>query len=215
MTMQYEKVTKQDVERLCEICGEDAVLWQEDISPDYSHDELSLERFAPELVVLPQSVREVSEILAHCYERNIPVTPRGSGTGLCGGAVALHGGVVLVTTKMDRILEIDQENLVAVVEPGVLLMELQAQVEELDLFYAPDPGEKTATIGGNVSTNAGGMRAIKYGVTRDFVLGLEAVLPDGRIIETGGKVMKNSSGYSLTDLLIGSEGTLAVITEKG
>ncbi len=213
MTMQYEKVTKQDVERLCEICGEDAVLWQEDISPDYSHDELSLERFAPELVVLPQSVREVSEILAHCYERNIPVTPRGSGTGLCGGAVALHGGVVLVTTKMDRILEIDQENLVAVVEPGVLLMELQAQVEELDLFYAPDPGEKTATIGGNVSTNAGGMRAIKYGVTRDFVLGLEAVLPDGRIIETGGKVMKNSSGYSLTDLLIGSEGTLAVITK--
>ena len=148
MTMQYEKVTKQDVERLCEICGEDAVLWQEDISPDYSHDELSLERFAPELVVLPQSVREVSEILAHCYERNIPVTPRGSGTGLCGGAVALHGGVVLVTTKMDRILEIDQENLVAVVEPGVLLMELQAQVEELDLFYAPDPGEKTAQSAG-------------------------------------------------------------------
>ena len=211
--MRYEKVTNHDVERLRKICGKDAVLWQEGISPDYSHDELSLERFAPELVVLPQSTHEVSEILAYCYERNIPVTPRGSGTGLCGGAVALHGGVILVTTKMDRILEIDQENLVAVVEPGVLLMELQAQVEELDLFYAPDPGEKTATIGGNVSTNAGGMRAIKYGVTRDFVLGLEAVLPDGRIIETGGKVMKNSSGYSLTDLLIGSEGTLAVITK--
>jgi glycolate oxidase len=211
--MNFEKVTLRDIEHLREICGVDTVLWKEEISPDYSHDELSLERYAPEAVVLPQSTSEVSAVLAYCYERNIPVIPRGSGTGLCGGAVAIHGGVLLVTTKMNRILEIDQENLVAIVEPGVLLMELQAQVEELDLFYAPDPGEKTATIGGNVSTNAGGMRAIKYGVTRDFVLGLEAVLPDGRIIETGGKVMKNSSGYSLTDLLIGSEGTLAIITK--
>lgn len=211
--MQYEKATYGDVKRLREICGVDAVLWEEEISPDYGHDELSLERFPPEIVVLPKSVEEVSQILAYCYERNIPVTPRGAGTGLCGGAVALHGGVLLVTTKLNRILEIDQENLMAVVEPGVLLMELQSSVDELDLFYAPDPGEKTATIGGNVSTNAGGMRAVKYGVTRDFVLGLEAVLPDGRIIETGGKVMKNSSGYSLTDLLIGSEGTLGVITK--
>ena len=211
--MQYEKVTSGDIQRLREICGHDAVLWEEAISSDYSHDELSLEQFPPEAVVLPRSAQEVSEVLAYCYERNIPVTPRGAGTGLCGGAVALFGGVVLVTTRLNRILEIDRENLVAVVEPGVLLMELQAAVEDLDLFYAPDPGEKTATIGGNVSTNAGGMRAIKYGVTRDFVLGLEAVLPDGRLIETGGKVMKNSSGYSLTDVLIGSEGTLAVITK--
>jgi glycolate oxidase len=174
---------------------------------------LSLELSMPEVVVLPESVEQVSQVLAYCYERNIPVTPRGAGTGLCGGAVALYGGVMLSLTKLNRILEIDQENLMAIVEPGVLLMELQNAVEALDLFYAPDPGEKTATIGGNVSTNAGGMRAIKYGVTRDFVLGLEVVLPDGRIIDTGGKVMKNSSGYSLTDLLIGAEGTLGVITK--
>lgn len=211
--MQYKKIESEDVKRLKEICGADCVLWKEEISPDYGRDELSLELFFPEVVVLPESVDQVSKTLAYCYENNIPVTPRGTGTGLCGGAVALFGGVLVVTTKLNRILEIDQENLMAVVEPGVLLMELQNAVEALDLFYAPDPGEKTATIGGNVSTNAGGMRAVKYGVTRDFVLGLEVVLPDGRIIETGGKVVKNSSGYSLTNLFIGAEGTLGIITK--
>lgn len=211
--MQYSKVTADDVQRLREICGQDYVLWQGQISPDYSHDELSLEHYPPEIVVFPQSTQQIAEIMAYCFTRNIPVTPRGAGTGLCGGAVPVHGGLVLVTTRMNRILEIDEENLMAVVEPGVLLMDLQRAVEARGLFYAPDPGEKTATIGGNVSTNAGGMRALKYGVTRDFVLGLEAVLPNGRTIETGGKVYKNSSGYSLTDLLIGSEGTLAVITK--
>lgn len=211
--MSYNRVSERDVSALRQICGANGVLWQDEISPDYSHDELSLEQYPPELVVLPHSAEEISQVLAYCYEREIPVVPRGAGTGLCGGAVALHGGVVLVTTRMNRILEIDQENLMVTVEPGVLLMELQEAVEELNLFYAPDPGEKTATIGGNVSTNAGGMRAIKYGVTRDFVLGLEAVLPDGRVIQTGGKVFKNSSGYSITDLLIGSEGTLAVISK--
>lgn len=211
--MLYNPVTLEDVAKFKTICDSQRVLWQEEISPDYSHDELSLEQHFPEVVVFPDSTDEVSEILRYCYKRRIPVTPRGAGTGLCGGAVPLHGGVVLVTTKMNRILEIDQENLMAVVEPGVLLMELQNTVEELGLFYPPDPGEKTATIGGNVSTNAGGMRAIKYGVTRDFVLGLETVLPDGRVIETGGKVYKNSSGYSLTELLIGAEGTLGIITK--
>lgn len=210
--MRYNAVTLEDVAKFKEICHAHQVLWKDEISPDYSHDELSLEQYPPEVVVFPSSTEEVSRILAYCHGRNIPVTPRGAGTGLCGGAVPLCGGVVLVTTKMNRILEIDQENLMAVVEPGVLLMELQNSVEALDLFYPPDPGEKTATIGGNVSTNAGGMRAIKYGVTRDFVLGLEVVLPDGRVIETGGKVYKNSSGYSITDLLIGAEGTLGIIT---
>jgi glycolate oxidase len=188
-------------------------MWGEDISPDYYHDELSLEGRPPEAVARPGSATEVAEIMAYCWERNIPVTPRGAGTGLCGGAVALYGGVLLVTDRMNRILEIDEENLMAVVEPGVLLMDFQKAVEGVGLFYPPDPGEKTATIGGNVSTNAGGMRAVKYGVTRDWVLGLEAVLPNGQIINCGGKVVKNSSGYSLTDLLIGSEGTLAVITK--
>lgn len=211
--MRYEKVTVADVQKLTEICEAKRVLWQEAIAVDYSHDELSLEQHYPEVVVFPNSTEEVAQIMAYCHNRNLPVTPRGAGTGLCGGAVPLYGGVLLVTVNMNRILQIDQENLMAVVEPGLLLLDLQKAVEGLDLFYPPDPGEKTATIGGNVSTNAGGMRAIKYGVTRDFVLGLEAVLPDGSIIETGGKVFKNSSGYSLTDLLIGSEGTLAVITK--
>ena len=211
--MLFNKVTMDDVDKLREICGTDGVLWEEQISPDYSHDELSLDQYPPEVVVLPATSGEVSKVLAFCCERGIPVTPRGAGTGLCGGAVALHGGVVLATTKMNKILEIDEENLMAVVEPGVLLMELQEAVEKLDLFYAPDPGEKTVTIGGTVSTNAGGMRAIKYGVTRDFILGLEAVLMDGSVIQTGGKVVKNSSGYSLKDLLIGSEGTLGIVTK--
>lgn len=211
--MTYSKVTQDDIFRLKEICGEQWVATGEDISPDYHHDELSLDKYPPEVVVHPENADQVSRILSYCYQRNIPVTPRGAGTGLCGGAVALHGGLLLETSRMNRILEIDQKNLMAVLEPGVLLMDLQESVENLGLFYAPDPGERTATIGGNVSTNAGGMRAIKYGVTRDHVLGLEAVLPNGEIIKCGGKVVKNSSGYSLLDLLIGSEGTLAVITE--
>lgn len=211
--MTFSEITSADLERFREICGDEWVIWGDQISVDYHHDELSLEGRAPEVVVRPRSTAEVSQILSYCTERNIPVTPRGAGTGLCGGAVAWHGGVLLVTDRMNSILEIDQENLMAVVEAGVLLMNLQKTVEELSLFYPPDPGEKTATIGGNVSTNAGGMRAVKYGVTRDWVLGLEAVLPNGEIISTGGKVLKNSSGYSLADLLIGSEGTLAVITK--
>ena len=211
--MQYSPITADDISHLRQICGDDWVMWGEDISPDYYHDELSLEGRPPEAVARPGSATEVAEIMAYCWERNIPVTPRGAGTGLCGGAVALYGGVLLVTDRMNRILEIDEENLMAVVEPGVLLMDFQKAVEGVGLFYPPDPGEKTATIGGNVSTNAGGMRAVKYGVTRDWVLGLEAVLPNGQIINCGGKVVKNSSGYSLTDLLIGSEGTLAVITK--
>jgi glycolate oxidase len=211
--VQYSPITADDISHLRQICGDDWVMWGEDISPDYYHDELSLEGRPPEAVARPGSATEVAEIMAYCWERNIPVTPRGAGTGLCGGAVALYGGVLLVTDRMNRILEIDEENLMAVVEPGVLLMDFQKAVEGVGLFYPPDPGEKTATIGGNVSTNAGGMRAVKYGVTRDWVLGLEAVLPNGQIINCGGKVVKNSSGYSLTDLLIGSEGTLAVITK--
>jgi len=146
-------------------------------------------------------------------ERCIPVTVRGSGTGLVGAAVAVEGGILLETTGMDQVLELDKDNLTVTVQPGVLLMDLAAYTAEHGFLYPPDPGEKTATIGGNISTNAGGMRAIKYGVTRDYVRGLTVVMPDGRILELGGKVVKNSSGYSLKDLIIGSEGTLAVITE--
>ena len=137
---------------------------------------------------------------------------RGSGTGLVGACVPIYGGIMLETTLMNHILELDTENLTVTVEPGVLLMELSKFVEENDLFYPPDPGEKSATIAGNISTNAGGMRAVKYGVTRDYVRGLTVVMPNGEVLELGGKIVKNSSGYSLKDLVIGSEGTLCVIT---
>ena len=151
--------------------------------------------------------------MKYAGKHRIPVTPRGAGTGLVGASVAMEHGIMVDTTLMNHILELDEDNLTITVEPGVLLMELAAYVEEHDLFYPPDPGEKSATIGGNISTNAGGMRAVKYGVTRDYVMGLEVVLPDGKITWFGGKVVKNSSGYDLKDLMIGSEGTLGFITK--
>jgi glycolate oxidase len=141
------------------------------------------------------------------------VTTRGSGTGLCGGCVPLHGGILLSTARLNRVLEIDSNNLTATVESGVVLMDFQEVTEKMGFLYAPDPGEKSATIGGNVATNAGGMRAIKYGVTRDHVMGMEVVLPTGELVWLGGKVAKNSSGYSLLNLMIGSEGTLGIITK--
>ena len=151
-------------------------------------------------------------MLRYCNERNIAVTPRGAGTGLCGGCVATEGGVVLSTERMKRVLEVDTRNMTATVEPGVLLMEFPKALEGTGLFYPPDPGEKTATMGGNAMTNAGGMRAVRYGVTRDYVLGMEVVLADGEILTLGGKNVKTSSGYSLIDLMVGSEGTLGILT---
>ena len=151
--------------------------------------------------------------MKYCNEQHIAVTPRGAGTGLCGGCVAIHGGIILSTEKMKKVLEVDEKNMTATVEPGVLLMEFPKSLEGTGLFYPPDPGEKTATMGGNVMTNAGGMRAVRYGVTRDYVLGMEVVLPDGTIMELGGKNVKTSSGYSLLDLMIGSEGTLGLLTK--
>lgn len=189
------------------------VFLKDEINEDYSHDELSATRFFPEAVVKVTSTEEVSAIAKYAYENDIYITARGSGTGLVGACVPVKGGIVLDFTAMNRILELDEENLTVTVEPGVLLMELSAFVEEHDLFYPPDPGEKTATIGGNISTNAGGMRAVKYGVTRDYVRALEVVLADGRVVNFGGKIVKNSSGYALKDLMVGSEGTLGIITK--
>ena len=151
--------------------------------------------------------------MKYAYENNIPVTARGSGTGLVGACVPLNKGIIVDLSDMNKIIELDEENLTLTVEPGVLLMEISKFVQENDLFYPPDPGEKTATIGGNISTNAGGMRAVKYGVTRDYVRGLEVVTATGEVLNLGGKVVKNSSGYSLKDLIIGSEGTLGIITK--
>ena len=185
----------------------------EEISTDYDHDEMTeYGHFMPEAVLQALNTEDVSAVLKYCNERRIAVTPRGAGTGLCGGCVAIHGGVVLSTEKMKRVLEVDTKNMTATVEPGVLLMEFPKSLEGTGLFYPPDPGEKTATMGGNAMTNAGGMRAVRYGVTRDYILGMEVVLADGSVIELGGKTVKTSSGYSLIDLMIGSEGTLGFLT---
>ena len=209
----YNKVTQKDIDKLKSIAGSDSVITGESISPDYNHDELGGVEKMPEALVRVTSTEQISAIMKLAYERCIPVTVRGSGTGLVGAAVAVEGGILLETTKMNKILELDKENLTVTVQPGVLLMELAAFAEENDFLYPPDPGEKSATIGGNISTNAGGMRAVKYGVTRDYVRALTVVLPNGEILKLGAKVAKNSSGYSLKDLIIGSEGTLAIITE--
>jgi glycolate oxidase len=210
--MPYNQIIAADLQKLREICP-GRVYAGAEINEDFTHDEMvEYGKYPPEVVAETLTTAEVSRIMKYASERHIPVTPRGSGTGLCGGAVALYGGIILSLAKMDRILEIDPANLTVTTEPGVLLMELAKTVAEQDLLYPPDPGEKSATIGGNVMTNAGGMRAVKYGVTRDYVRGLEVVLADGTVLELGGKIAKNSSGYSLKDLLIGSEGTLGIVT---
>ncbi len=209
----YGKICAEDISALKRIVGDGEVLTGDAISADYAHDELGGIERMPDVLVRVRSTEQVSAIMRHAYERAIPVTVRGSGTGLVGAAVPIEGGILLETTKMNRILELDRSNLAVTVQPGVLLMELAAFAEENDFLYPPDPGEKSATIGGNISTNAGGMRAVKYGVTRDYVRSLKVVLPNGEIETFGAAVAKNSSGYSLKDLVIGSEGTLCIITE--
>ncbi len=209
----YNKLTLEDITKLIEIVGRENVLVDDDISLDYAHDELGTITKMPDAVVRVTTTEQVSKIMSLAWERVIPVTVRGSGTGLVGAAVPVCGGILLETTKMNRIIELDSDNMTVTVQPGVLLMELAAFVEENDFLYPPDPGEKSATIGGNISTNAGGMRAVKYGVTRDYVRALTVVMPSGEIVKLGANVAKNSSGYSLKDLVIGSEGTLCIITE--
>lgn len=212
--MNYKKLELEDINYIQSIIKDnERILTGENINEEYSHDELSDTISYPDLVVKVKSSEEVSSILKYAYENTIPVTPRGSGTGLVGASVAIEHGIMLDTSLMNHFLELDEDNLTITVEPGVLLMELAAYVEERGLFYPPDPGEKSATIGGNISTNAGGMRAVKYGVTRDYVRGLEVVLPNGKIVEFGGKVVKNSTGYAMKDLMVGSEGTLGIITK--
>lgn len=207
----FDKKNYLDIEKI--IRDGERVLYKENINEEYSRDELGNAHSAPDIVVKALTTEEVSSIARYAYENEIPLTVRGSGTGLVGACVPVCGGIVLDVSQMNKILELDEENLTITVEPGVLLMELAQFVTEHDLFYPPDPGEKTATIGGNISTNAGGMRAVKYGVTRDYVRHLEVVLPDGRIVNFGGKIVKNSSGYALKDLMVGSEGTLGIITK--
>ena len=209
----YNKVTPADIQQLRRIVGDEYIFVGEHINEDYAHDELGGIECLPEVLVKVAATEEVSQVMKLAWERSIPVTVRGSGTGLVGAAVPIHGGILLETTRMNKILDLDPGTMTVKVQPGVLLMELAAFAEEHELMYPPDPGEKSATIGGNISTNAGGMRAVKYGVTRDYVRALKVVMPNGEILELGGKVAKNSSGYSLKDLVVGSEGTLCVICE--
>ena len=208
----YNTVTREDIEYFTSLMP-GRVFTAEDALADYTHDEMTeYGHFSPEAVLQAESAEEVCRVLRYCNERHIPVTPRGSGTGLCGGCVAIYGGVVLSTERMKKVLEVDEKNMTATVEPGVLLMEFPKSLEGTGLFYPPDPGEKTATMGGNAMTNAGGMRAVRYGVTRDYILGMDVALADGTLLHLGGKTVKTSSGYSLIDLMIGSEGTLGFLT---
>lgn len=212
--MSYAKLTPVIAEKLCAIVGDSRFFAGENIKEDYSHDEMPIYgRYMPSAVCLVKSTEEISEIMKICSAENIPVTVRGAGTGLVGGCVPVHGGIIISTEKMNEILEYDMKNLCVRIQPGVLLCDLAADALAHGLMYPPDPGEKTATVGGNVSTNAGGMRAVKYGVTRDYVMAMTVVLPNGDIMKLGKSVCKTSSGYSLLHLMIGSEGTLGIITE--
>jgi glycolate oxidase len=199
---------------LAEIVGDKNILIGDAISEDYAHDEaLSATPQKPTYVAKPATAEEVAGLLRVASEHRVPVTARGSGSGLSGAARPVEGGLLISFERMNAVLEVDKDNHVAVVQPGVTLAELDAKTAQAGLNYTVYPGELSASVGGNVGTNAGGMRAVKYGVTRNNVLGLQAVLATGEIIRTGGKNSKVSSGYDLTQLIIGSEGTLALVTE--
>ena len=210
----YTKINDAILARLRAIVGDENVLTSAEAREPYSHDEVAEIRHEPEAVVRVSTAQEVAGIMRLAQEAGFPVTPRGAGQGLSGGAVPAVGGLVLSLEKMNRILEIDQENLMATVEPGVITGNIHREVEALGLFYPPDPASlDSCSIGGNVAENAGGPRAVKYGVTRHYVCGLEAVLPSGDILQLGGKLVKDVTGYDLLQLLLGSEGTLAIVTK--
>ena len=198
---------------LREIIPDESRLVFDHIPPEFLSDTLGRRKGEASALVFAKSTEEVSKVLQYAHANKIPVTPRGAGTNLVGSTVPVDGGIILDLSQMNRILELDTETMTVTVEPGLLLQDLQAYVEEHDLFYPPDPGEKASSIGGNISTNAGGMRAVKYGVTRDYVRGLEVVTADGTVLTVGGKNVKDASGLSLKHLYIGSEGTLAGITK--
>ncbi|NLI98661.1 FAD-binding protein [bacterium] len=206
-------MTLRHIEELKSIFNERVSLLPETLSR-YSHDETSNINAPPEAVFFAESTSDVSALLKYCSENQIPVTPRGAGTGVSGGALAVKGGVVLTLERMNRILEIDKDNLIVVVQPGVITGELHKAVEAEGLFYPPDPASlESCSIGGNVIEGAGGPRAIKYGTTKDYVTGLEFVTAEGEVIRVGGKLRKNVTGYNIIGIMIASEGTLGVVTE--
>ncbi len=201
------------IESFKEIVGASYVFVDEESLNNYAHDETENLHFQPEVVIKPRTTEEISAIMKICNAERIPVTPRGAGTGLSGGALPHLGGVLLSTERMNSILEIDERNLQVTTEPGVITEVLQNAVKEKKLFYPPDPSSRgSCFIGGNISENSGGPKAVKYGVVKDYVLNLQVVLPTGEIIWTGANVLKNSTGYNLTQLVVGSEGTLGIVT---
>ncbi|MES2587374.1 MAG: FAD-linked oxidase C-terminal domain-containing protein [Bacteroidota bacterium] len=211
--MNFKKITASDI-NFFEAKFPTKCFYDENSLKEYGHDETEDLNFPPELVLKPTTVEEISEIMKYCFENTICVTPAGARTGLSGGMLPIHGGVLLSMEKFNKILEIDEKNHQVITEPGVITQVLQDAVKEKGLFYPPDPASKgSCFIGGNVSENSGGPKAVKYGVTKDYVLNLEIVLPNGEIMWTGANVIKNATGYNLTQLITGSEGTLAIITK--
>lgn len=207
-------LTSAHIELFKEICGDKNVVTTEEEMAHYAHDETEHLRFLPGAVLKPRTAEEISGIFKICNENKIPVTPRGAGTGLSGGALAHLGGVLISTERLNSILEIDEKNLQVTTEPGVITEVLQDAVKAKKLFYPPDPSSRgSCFIGGNIAENSGGPKAVKYGVVKDYVLNLEVVLPTGDIIWTGANVLKNATGYNLTQLIVGSEGTLGIVTK--
>lgn len=212
--MKYNKITPSIISRLKQIVGESYVAFDAESLANYGHDETEKLLFLPEVVLKPRTAKEISEILVIANKELIPVTPRGAGTGLSGGALPVYGGIIISMERFNRVLEIDERNLQATIEPGVINEIFQNTVKEKDLFYPPDPASKgSCFIGGNVAESSGGPKCVKYGTTKDYILNLEVVLPTGEIINTGANTLKNSTGYNLTQLMVGSEGTLGIATK--
>lgn len=212
--MSFKTIDDSDIRFFKETCGDAYVIVDLEQRTPFSKDYTEDLQYMPEIVVLPSNTQEVAKLLAYCHKENIPVTPRGAGTGLSGGALPVMGGLVIGMKRFNRILKIDERNFQVHVEPGVINEELQQAVKEKGLFYPPDPASKgSCFLGGNIAHSSGGPRAVKYGTTRDYVLNLEVVLPTGEVIETGANTLKYSTGYNLTHLMVGSEGTLGIVTK--
>lgn len=210
----YKKITAEDEAFFGQIVGETQVYSDVESLVKYAKDETEALRFYPELVIKPATTEQVSKVVKYCHENKIPVYPRAAGSGLSANSLAIYGGIMLSIERMNSIIEIDENNLQVTTEPGVITEVLQNTVKEKGLFYPPDPSSRgTCFIGGNIACNSGGPRAVKYGVVKDYVLNLEVVLPTGEVIWTGANVLKNSTGYNLTQLMVGSEGTLGIVTK--
>ncbi|MCI6568329.1 MAG: FAD-binding oxidoreductase [Dysosmobacter sp.] len=214
MPYPYNKLDQAGIDYIRSVTAPERVKVGAEILPEYHHDEMpEYGVYPPDLYVEAVNTQEVSAVMKYGNDHNIPVVVRGAGTGLAGGSTCKYGGIMLSIMRMNRIFPVDRKNQTITCEPGALLLDVQAAAAAEGLFYPPDPGEKTATIGGNVITNAGGMKAVRYGLTRDFVRCMEAVLPDGSIVHFSSNVVKNTTGYDVKDLVIGSEGTLCILTQ--